>query len=360
MKQPNNLLFSFLFNHHRYSGEKKKSNEPLALAALHNFDQLVPGNCLVPEHVEMRKLLHPEKGSLEQGRLMMWVDMFDKDLGKPPEPVDITPRAPEKWELRVIIHNTADVVLNDTSLFSNERSSDIYVRGWMKGVGFDDQKTDVHYRSLSGEGNFNWRFIFPFEYVRQEDSIVYRVKGPFDLESVEVKAPCELSLQVWDAELVKNDKFLGSNKLRLRRMPRPAKTPETCGLHQLDKECQQVSLFANKTIRGWWPLVIMDDEEEELVVQGKVEAELQLVPGVDAETAPVGKGREDPDALPAPNRPDSSFMTFLGPLNTIKYLIKYKLKWLLIKLLIAFLLILIVFLLIYTSPGWITKKIWNA
>ncbi|KAL7054432.1 hypothetical protein AAHC03_026054 [Spirometra sp. Aus1] len=342
------------------TGEKKKSNEPLALAALNNFEQLVPGNQLVPEHVEMRKLLHPEKGSLEQGRLMMWIDMFDKDLGRPPEPVDITPRTPEKWELRVIIHNTSDVVLNDTSLFSNERSSDIYVRGWLKGVGYDDQQTDVHYRSLSGEGNFNWRFVFPFDYVKQEDQITYQVKGPFDLESAEVKVPCELSLQVWDAEMVRSDKFLGSNKLRLRRMPRPAKTPETCGLHQLDKDCQQISLFANKTIRGWWPLVIMDDEEGELVVQGKVEAELQLVPGLDAENAPVGKGREDPDGLPPPNRPDSSFMSFMGPMNTIRYLIKYKLKWLLIKLLIAFLLILIVFLLIYTSPGWITKKIWNA
>ncbi|VDK82434.1 unnamed protein product [Dibothriocephalus latus] len=59
-------------------------------------------------------------------------------------------------------------------------------------------------------------------------------------------------------------------------------------------------------------------------------------------------------------RPDSSFISFLGPLNTLMYLIKYKLKWILIKLLIAFLFILIIFLIIYTSPGWISKKIWNA
>lgn len=41
---------------------------------------------------------------------------------------------------------TFQVILNDTSLFSSEQSSDIYVKGWIKGVGIDDQKTDVHYR----------------------------------------------------------------------------------------------------------------------------------------------------------------------------------------------------------------------
>ena len=32
--------------------------------------------------------------------------------------------------------------------------------------------TDVHYRSLTGEGNFNWRFVFPFEYLAAEEKIV--------------------------------------------------------------------------------------------------------------------------------------------------------------------------------------------
>ncbi|KAL5107681.1 Otoferlin [Taenia crassiceps] len=338
----------------------KKSNEPLALAALNHWDEVPGGNVLVPEHVEVRRLLHPEKGSLEQGRLMMWVDMFDRDEDKPPPPIDVTPRTPEPWELRCIIYNTAEVVLNDTSLFSNEKSADIYVRGWMLGVGEDDQKTDVHYRSLSGEGNFNWRFVFPFKYMRYEDRLVFAQKKAFDIDPVEVKMPCDLTLQVWDNELVRSDKFLGSIALRLSRMPRPAKTPATCGLHQLEESCPTLSLFDNKQIRGWWPLVIHDEEEGVDIVQGKVEVELHLVSGQDAEASPVGKGHDEPEALPQPDRPDSSFMSFFGPLNTIRYLIKYKLKWILIKILIAFLLLLIVFLLIYTSPGWISKKIWNA
>ncbi|VUZ54751.1 unnamed protein product [Hymenolepis diminuta] len=340
--------------------QTKKSNEPLALAALNHWNEIPGGTNLVPEHVEVRRLLHPEKGSLEQGRLMMWVDMFDRDEDKPPPPYDVTPRTPEPWELRCIIWNTAEVVLNDTSLFSNEKSADIYVRGWIMGVGEDDQKTDVHYRSLSGEGNFNWRFVFPFNYMRHEDRVVYSQKKAFDIDPVEVKMPADLTLQVWDNELVRNDKFLGSIALKLSKMPRPAKTPATCGLHQLDPSCPSLSLFENKQIRGWFPMVIHDEEENCDIIQGKVEVELNLVSGQDAEASPVGKGHDEPEALPMPNRPDSSFMGFFGPLNTIRYLIKYKLKWILIKILIAFLIILIVFLLIYTSPGWITKKIWNA
>lgn len=39
---------------------------------------------------------------------------------------------------------------------------------WMAGKEEDKQKTDVHYRSLDGDGNFNWRLIFEFDYLPAE------------------------------------------------------------------------------------------------------------------------------------------------------------------------------------------------
>lgn len=42
---------------------------------------------------------------------------------------------------------------------------------WLKGTQ-DVQSTDIHYRSLTGEGNFNWRFLFPFDYLAAEERIV--------------------------------------------------------------------------------------------------------------------------------------------------------------------------------------------
>jgi len=43
-------------------------------------------------------------------------------------------------------------------------------------LGDDKQETDIHYRSLTGEGNFNWRFIFPFDYLTAEEKIVVTKK----------------------------------------------------------------------------------------------------------------------------------------------------------------------------------------
>lgn len=38
----------------------------------------------------------------------------------------------------------------------------------MPGMEEDKQKTDVHYRSLDGDGNFNWRFVFEFDFLPAE------------------------------------------------------------------------------------------------------------------------------------------------------------------------------------------------
>lgn len=39
---------------------------------------------------------------------------------------------------------------------------------WIRGLENNKQETDVHFNSLTGEGNFNWRFIFPFDYLPTE------------------------------------------------------------------------------------------------------------------------------------------------------------------------------------------------
>ncbi len=46
---------------------------------------------------------------------------------------------------------------------------------WISGEN-KTQTTDVHYRSMDGEGNFNWRFVFPFRYLPAERMIVVNRK----------------------------------------------------------------------------------------------------------------------------------------------------------------------------------------
>ena len=50
-----------------------------------------------------------------------------------------------RYELRVIIWNTADVLLEETSI-TGEKMSDIYVKGWISGLNEQTQSTDIHYR----------------------------------------------------------------------------------------------------------------------------------------------------------------------------------------------------------------------
>ena len=58
----------------------------------------------------------------------MWVDMFMKE-GNIPPPVNIEPRRPEKYILRMVVWNTSDVILDEVSIATGEPMSDIYVKG---------------------------------------------------------------------------------------------------------------------------------------------------------------------------------------------------------------------------------------
>ncbi|KAA8593057.1 hypothetical protein FQN60_018512, partial [Etheostoma spectabile] len=135
-----------------------ESYEHLSLKILHRWAEIPAVGCkLVPEHIETRTLFNKARPGMDQGQVQMWVDMFPMDLPHPGPSVDISPRTPKGYELRVIIWNTEDVILEDSNFLTGQQSSDIYIKAWLKGLEDDRQETDVHYNSLTGEGNFNWR-----------------------------------------------------------------------------------------------------------------------------------------------------------------------------------------------------------
>ncbi|XP_075599495.1 fer-1-like protein 6 isoform X2 [Balearica regulorum gibbericeps] len=335
--------------------EPVESYEHLSLKVLRAWEEVHgAGYKLVPEHIETRPLYHKDKPGMEQGRVQMWVDMFPKDMPLPGPPVDISPRKPKGYELRVIIWNTEDVILEDENIFTGQKSSDIYVKGWLKGLEEDKQETDVHYNSLTGEGNFNWRFVFPFHYLPAEKQmVVSKRENIFSLEKTERKIPAELVLQVWDFERLSADDFLGTLELNLNGFPRAAKTAKSCDLGTVmaASEENKMSIFQQKRVRGWWPFIKAGE------LTGKVEAEFHLVTAEEAEKNPVGKARKEPEPLEKPNRPDTSFSWFVNPFKCLYHLIwrNYK-KYIIIGII---LLILIVFLVlfIYTLPGAISRRI---
>ncbi|XP_045700379.1 otoferlin isoform X2 [Phyllostomus hastatus] len=345
------------------NGQRRPTDEHVALCALRHWEDIPRVGCrLVPEHVETRPLLNPDKPGIEQGRLELWVDMFPMDMPAPGTPLDISPRKPKKYELRVIVWNTDEVVLEDDDFFTGEKSSDIFVRGWLKGQQEDKQDTDVHYHSLTGEGNFNWRYIFPFDYLAAEEKIVISKKeSMFSWDETEYKIPARLTLQIWDADHFSADDFLGAIELDLNRFPRGAKTAKQCTMEMATGEMDVplVSIFKQKRVKGWWPLLARD-ENDEFELTGKVEAELHLLTAEEAEKNPVGLARNEPDPLEKPNRPDTAFVWFLNPLKSIKYLICTRYKWLIIKIVLALLALLMLGLFLYSLPGYMVKKLLGA
>ncbi|XP_043482896.1 otoferlin-like isoform X2 [Leptopilina heterotoma] len=340
----------------------KAMEEHLALAVLHQWNAFPRIGCsLVPEHIECRSLYNPEKPGIEQGKLEMWVDMFPMDMPLPGPPLDISPRKPKSYELRIIIWNTDDVVLEDDAFFTGEKMSDIYVKGWLKGPE-DCQSTDIHYRSLTGEGNFNWRFIFPFDYLVAEEKIVInRKESLFSWDETECKIPARLELQVWDSDHFSSDDFLGALTLDLNRFPRGAKNSKLCTLSMLknDGSVPTVNIFKQKRIKGWWPFYVKK-ENDEMELTGKVEAEIHLLTKEEAERNTAGFGRNEPDPLDKPNRPDASFMWFVNPLKSIKYIVWHNYKWAILKATFVIALIILIILFFYAIPGYSVKKLLGA
>uniref|UniRef100_A0A8C7SCV4 Otoferlin n=1 Tax=Oncorhynchus mykiss TaxID=8022 RepID=A0A8C7SCV4_ONCMY len=342
---------------------RKQTDEHLALTVLKHWEEIPRVGCkLIPEHVETRPLLNPDHPGIEQGRIEMWVDMFPMDMPAPGPAIDISPRKPKKYELRVIIWNTDEVILEDDDYFTGEKSSDIFVRGWLKGQQEDKQDTDVHYHSLTGEGNFNWRFVYPFDYLMAEEKIVISKKeSMFSWDETEYKIPARLTLQVWDADHFSADDFLGAIELDLNRFPRGAKTAKQCSINMVQNQAELpcISIFKQKRVKGWWPFVARD-ENDEMELTGKVEAELHLMSAEEAEKSPVGLGRNEPDPLEKPNRPDTSLMWFVNPLKSIRYFIWHNYRWLILKALGLLLLLLLLGLFLYSFPGYLVKKMLGA
>lgn len=150
---------------------------------------------MVPEHIETRSLYNPHNPDMEYGKIEMWIDMFPK-TGQIPKPVDISLRKPLKYQLRIVLNNVEDVTLDDVNPVTGERTSDIYVKGFLCNENLcTPQKTDIHYRSFSGTGNFNWRFVFDFEYLPSEEVIIFHQKTNLfssRIEPIKEKAICEI------------------------------------------------------------------------------------------------------------------------------------------------------------------------
>ncbi|CAF1333357.1 unnamed protein product, partial [Rotaria sordida] len=347
--------------HHELPEEYIRQNT--ALAALHGWGRKInTKHALVAEHIESRSLFNPKFPEIEQGKLEMWLDFFP--MSRPPSSamIDITPPKPTAYQLRVTIWNTSEVELNDSNLFTGERTSDIYVKAWVVGERIDAQQTDIHYRSLTGEGNFNWRFVFDFDYLDIEEKIVFEAKDSlFQVGNTTKKIPPRIIIRVYDADLFSADDFLGECMLNLIHVPLGAKTLKKCTADiLLDPKHKGTDLFLNKRLAGWWPMIAplkLGEIRDKALVGGKLEAEFSLVTAEEAEKNPVGKAREAPQPLAEPNRPKTSFLWFTAPWKTLRFVIWRNFKWTIITGIFIFIGVIFVLLAVWSIPGELIRQL---
>lgn len=157
------------------------------------------------EHIpiETRTLTHPNSKE-EKGTVKTWVEIFqaqdplsqkmdalqggEKAQEKVDKVWDISPRPPQEMEVRVVVWEANDVPIMDV-----EDTTDIYVTCGMPFLREDpvELKTDVHYRSQTGFGSFNWRLVFPVvidEYTKEEE--------------------LKLVFKIWDKDILKSNEYI--------------------------------------------------------------------------------------------------------------------------------------------------------
>ncbi len=145
------------------------------------------------------------------------------------------------------------MILDDTNFLTGEKSSDIYIKGFLCDKVMESQKTDIHYRSLDGEGNFNWRFIFNFDYLPAEQAIIYSHKERFGLVNIERKMKPKFTLQCYDSDQLSKDDLLGEINLDLCKLIKGSSKSDSCTHKMFNDNWPKINLFKLRTLKGWWP-----------------------------------------------------------------------------------------------------------
>lgn len=193
----------------------------------------------------------------------------------------------------------------------------------------NSQETEVYYESLDGQARFNYRFVFTFNFLIQEELCVVSKKDHlFSTRLMKNKLPPILKLEILHRDHISTDKCIGSVEIMLPKI----ETPEmTFG-----------SIFKNKVIKGWWPCYANK------ILAGKLKMTLEVVTEMEAKARPAGRGREEPNLNPKLHPPKRSF-TYLRcithPIQSIKYTMfrKYRIKFLFVLLFVPIKIFILLF-----------------
>ena len=247
--------------------------------------------------IETRELNHPDITG-QQGRILLWVEIFDKKDSINMTPWQIAPEPISKVELRLVIWETEDMRMMDV-----EDTSDIYITAYVDQK--DKQSTDVHYRCQTGVGSFNWRIVLQLDVPRVNNI---------------------LTLHAYDKDIFSKDDYISKAEIDLTdiiKIPKDLDVPITFCKDYVDSVPQE-----EKTkYKGIEFLTGGDDEEKNKFwvdcyannekSGGRILCSLEILPMWKAELTKVGLGRKDPNVSPYLPPPVGRFQWSLNPFKLL-------------------------------------------
>ena len=234
--------------------------------------------------IETRPLLHPDiEGS--QGKVIMWLEMFDANVASTEIPWKIDPQPICELQVRFVVWETEDMEMMDV-----EGTSDIYVVGYIDQK--ESQKTDIHFRCQTGVASFNWRMLLPLKLPIQRPT---------------------LTIQVYDKDIFSSDDYMCGTTIDMKdivNIPKLLEMPIG-----LTRDFYEDLTKEEKEKLGDIEFLSPEDDEEGIKFwvqcykgrkeaagkgekSGRVMCSLEILPKKNADLDIVGKGRDDPNVNP--------------------------------------------------------------
>lgn len=280
----------------------------------------------IPEKpIEIRKIL-VKSCKQPKGFIRLWVEIHPSHLV--PAPLDLSPKPPEKFELRLIIWRSEDVPNMDI-----EGVSDLYV---VASVNEGSKKeTDTHYRAQSGAGSWNWRMKFPL--LLDENSQLI------------------LNMSIWDRDLLSANDAIGDACLDLTDLALQAlETGEKI------KKLGTSEKIADRTLRRENEKFFVDfktrDTEGKQSGVGKLLISIEILPEANALACINGEGRSEPNIEPALPAPEGRIQFTMNPIKMLGQMVGPELKQ---KICYYTILALCVFLCVMMGPMIIANTFTN-